>query len=113
MAIYRTDESGKRVYRNTLTRMCIARRVNEVFPELCPTRCKRIVNVMVDAIIKGINPDSRVEIRGLGSFFLSDPLPARKATWGDIPARRNIKFKPSTTLKKRFTLDGPNHNDIG
>lgn len=71
---------------------------------LSKANANEVVTAVVDSIIDGIQGEKTVKLQGLGAFSVTQ----KKARKGrnprtgesiNIPAKKNVKFKPSSVLK--------------
>lgn len=64
-----------------------------------------VVSVLINEILNGILEEDKVVLRGLGTFEQKE-MKARRYSHPqtgeiiDVPNRKNIRFKPSSVLKK-------------
>ena len=56
------------------------------------------IDVIIESITDAIAKGERIELRGLGSFFVSQ-VATRKAVFADIPAHRRVIFRPCQKLR--------------
>ena len=72
----------------------------------------RIVELILDSIVRALRAGDKVEVRGFGSFRLRQRAPrtGRNPKTGarvDVPAKKIPYFKPSKELKEQVTRVSP------
>lgn len=85
----------------------LIRRVAELNPGLRPEACEAAVDAFVEELAKHLEAHGRIELRGLGSFTVGEPMRGtrvnpRNGMHTDAPSKPRIRFRPSSTLAKRL-----------
>lgn len=88
----------------------LVRKISEIYPFMSMKNIDRIVTIMFDTMIRALQDNRRIEIRGFGSFWVKarlaalrrNPKTGKKVTVGD---RMVPFFKAGKQLKEQINAE--------
>jgi len=88
----------------------LIKRVATLNPELEHDTCALAVNTFIEELARHLEAHKRIELRGLGSFTVGQPLGGTRLNPyngkpAGTPGKPRIRFRPSSTLANQILRD--------
>ena len=89
-----------------MSRRELIKKLKQKNPQLVISELETVINIFCESVKKALEANKRVELRGLGVFFvkkIKEKYSAKNPKTGEliyVPAKNKVRFRPSKGLKK-------------
>ena len=89
-----------------MSRRELIKKLKQKNPQLNISELETVINTFCNSVKKALEANRRVELRGLGVFFvkkIKEKYSAKNPKTGEliyVPAKNKVRFRPSKRLKK-------------